>query len=123
MREDVPNEPVQPQWKPYVKHMALKVPWKKAIDATRRPGSARYHPSVNQKELEMRCLAEGRVDEAALLTQGIREYWMDCEQVIGASLGKETTFVFVQWQVCGDVNEVHGRPITLQELRNRGMGP
>jgi len=41
-------------------------------------------------------------------------------EVIGAADGKETNYVFVEWQVNGDMNEVHGRPITVERLRQKG---
>jgi hypothetical protein len=43
-----------------------------------------------------------------------RGFWSKRPQVIGASLGQETCFIYVELMQSG---EYHGRPITADQLR------
>jgi hypothetical protein len=46
-----------------------------------------------------------------------RMFYMDTGRIIGASAGEETRYLYAEWLTSG---EVHGRPITVRELRNKG---
>lgn len=77
-----------------------------------------YHQKlVGQRQieaLEMRCLSDGRF----LYERGpVRYYWFDYGEIIGASKGEQTTYVLIEYHQNGNV---HGHPVTWQELRDKG---
>jgi hypothetical protein len=47
-------------------------------------------------------------------------FWMESNVIVGASCGEQTRFLMVEWQVNGQQNTVHGRPVTEAELRSYG---
>jgi hypothetical protein len=49
-----------------------------------------------------------------------RVYWRDVGEAIGFSKGNPTEYVYVFYNHQGGV---HGLPITLQELRSKGVRP
>lgn len=49
-----------------------------------------------------------------------RYYWRRMEGIIGASQGKETNLIYVEYGASGNV---HGRPITEAELKRKGAKP
>jgi hypothetical protein len=121
--------PDEPQWIDRKKHKPPpRVAWAKlVVDTAGSDTPAFYCFDVDIETLEMDCVRKG-------ITQGreivkpenerhpyIREFWMHCGRIIGASNGKETEYMFAQWEACGSINEVHGRPITIEELRQRGV--
>jgi len=113
---DAPREWAQPQWIDYKKHIPpTTVQWP-AIVASTRNANALYHPAEvqNLQQLEMACLID-RVAFRELRNK--RMYFIDAGRVIGASEGVETPFLYVEWLSSG---EVHGRPITEGELRQKG---
>lgn len=65
-----------------------------------------------QADLELRCVAEG----IGILSKNrsIRLFFLDVGYVVGASEGRETTIVYTEHLRLGNV---HGSPITIQELR------
>lgn len=46
-----------------------------------------------------------------------RMYFMDMGYIIGASSGFETSYLYVEYLSCGSV---HGRPVTVDNLRMKG---
>ena len=69
----------------------------------------------SQRELELGCID----DKNFIEEQGsVRSYYKDVGEIIGASEGKETRFVYVEHLRYGDV---HGCPITEDELRKLGV--
>ena len=45
---------------------------------------------------------------------------METGYIIGASSGKETSYLYVEHLACG---QVHGRPVTVDDLRRKGLNP
>ncbi len=68
------------------------------------------------EEIELSCLEQG----TELPQQGdVRRFCRRFPFVVGASNGEETDYVYVEWGSGGDV---HGRPITRDELvKHKGM--
>ncbi len=94
---------------------------------------ARYAPGLPQtiEAIEMGCIprlstdAQGRRTESPRAIElpragggKVRRFCLNLSFVVGASGGEETTWVYVEWAIGG---EVHGRPITLDEL-TQGKG-
>jgi hypothetical protein len=72
------------------------------------------------QEIELACLDEG-IELPPANRGRTRRFCQDLGFVVGASKGEETTWVYVEWAIAGDV---HGRPITLEELRRtKGFRP
>ena len=100
--------------------------WRKLVkETTGSPGY--YLPTVTvqqQREWELRCIERTpdgmRYAHGNLITEtnSKRTFWMDAGEVVGASAGVETRYIFVEWAVSG---AVHGRPISPQELRRKGV--
>jgi hypothetical protein len=44
-------------------------------------------------------------------------YFMDAGRIIGASEGREVQYIYVEYLTSG---EVHGRPVTIEQLRKKG---
>lgn len=98
------------------------VPWEDVVKATAGKKPARYHPTYSsdrvREELELRCVRQGtELSMSGADPQTKRCFFMRMNAVIGASNGEETEYVFAEYLVSG---EVHGRPITVQELRRKG---
>lgn len=50
----------------------------------------------------------------------VRYFWQEYPNLgfaVGASMGEETTYVFVEYHSSG---VVHGRPMIMEELRSKG---
>jgi hypothetical protein len=111
----------EPRWITYnYKHRVTQAaPWKKVVPQTAQRGNpAKYCLDItdaDQEEIELRCLREGTLiaEEGSL-----RMYYMNAGRIIGASAGGETEFVYVEYNRLGDV---HGRPITRQDLQRLGV--
>jgi hypothetical protein len=84
-----------------------------------REGNACYHPRLSLDEierLEMETVREG----FEIKSKCKPHQWVYCRhvgEVIGYSKGKATEYVYVCYAQEGSV---HGLPMTLQELRNKG---
>ncbi len=78
---------------------------------------AYYHPSFSAKEQEREEWGCIRPEHFIRTRAAVRMYYRDLGRVIGASDGQETTFIYVEY---GQAGPVHGRPITKQELREKG---
>lgn len=88
-------------------------------------GVARYHPDLSVAEIER--IEMGVVagpDEADRGEEIVgkrrptkRIYWKKMRRIMGASQGKETQYIYVEY---GNLGNVHGRPITPSELRAKG---
>ncbi len=110
-----------PVWNPYSRQHRVErgVRWGKVIEET-KTGKAKYAPHITdplQMELELRCIREGRL----VHTRGAnRWYYLDVGEMIGASSGVETKYVYVQYDTLR--GDVHGRPISLRELHALGVG-
>ncbi len=95
----------------------------------RGPKIAKYHIALTPpiiRRLELGCIeVADETNESAgteilpQLKPHVREFWREVVEldVVGASLGEETKFIYVTYQSCGIV---HGRPMTKRELRQRG---
>jgi hypothetical protein len=93
------------------------VAWAKLV-ADSKNEVAYYSPLVSeadQQTLELNCIDNGT--ELPRRSSHKRTFYMDTGTEIGASNGKPTTYIFVEWLSMG---EVHGRPITVEELRKKG---
>ena len=79
---------------------------------------ALYHPDARghheRERVEMVCVACGI---PLGVRRGIRCYYIRMDDVIGFSDGEATCYVYAEWSMDG---EVHGRPITRQELIRKG---
>jgi hypothetical protein len=109
----------EPTWTRYNnKHRPRAgVPWNQIIkETTNNP--AKYHPDITDdkhKKLELDCVAKGQlIDESG----SVRSYYMDVGYLIGASDGMETTIVYAEHGRSGDL---HGRPITKEQLAKAGV--
>lgn len=115
----------QSVWAGYDKHHPKGKEWQELI---RLSGDgrkiARYKPGTNIRDLEMSYNQPKTPGEAGnwgeyLVTRGNNDqnladyYVITKDEVIGASLGEETSIVLVRRAQTG---EVHGYPITPQEL-------
>lgn len=79
-----------------------------------------YHPDyssdASRKDLEMLCVRNGtELNPGGARTK--RCFFMRMDSVVGASNGEETKYVYAEYLISG---EVHGRPITAEELRRKG---
>jgi hypothetical protein len=108
-----------PRWQQYEKHRPPNViGWRELVAETGKPGGeAYYHGSVSrieQQEMEMGCIEPARLFRQL---RNKRMYYADIGRRIGASDGENTNFLYVEWLISG---EVHGRPITVAELKRKG---
>src|SRR5438105_1554421 len=112
----------QPVWlPPYWCDRAKHVPpagagWQTVVQLTGRSNApAVYHPGVSsaaeRERLEMECV---RLTQPFAVRGITRLHFMEFGDVIGASTGEETKFVYAEYHISG---VVHGRPITRDELR------
>jgi hypothetical protein len=111
-----------PVWKDWKKHLPPpRVAWSELVEETAKSGQpALYHPNFrspqSREELEMRCVREGRMFRE---TQNAKRcFYLNVGQTIGASNGRETSYVHAEQSIQG---EVHGRPISIDELRTKGV--
>jgi hypothetical protein len=84
---------------------------------------AKYHPNLTDiivEQLEMECV-QGQGNEIVPHPKpNVRMFWRELPNLrhpVGASLGHETFFMYVEWNSSGPV---HGRPITCAELISKG---
>jgi RHS repeat-associated protein len=92
------------------KHVATpskKVPWSHIVKSTQN-GPAKYLPGTNIEALERMVHAEGQA-----VTNGKPWKVMDMGKVIGASEGRETSFVRVE----ESAGTIHGHPISKEEFK------
>jgi len=108
-----------PQWNWYNgRHRANNsVPWRKIVNGTKN-GVSKYYQGMTdaeQQALELRCVAQGNLIEEK---GSVRSYYIDAGEIIGASEGEQTKFVYVEHHRLGTV---HGSPITKHELERLGI--
>lgn len=80
-------------------------------------GPAKYSQTITepeQQQMELSCIAQ---ESPFRGDNTVRRFWMDAGKMIGASNGEETRYIMVEWKNSG---EIHGRPISLSELRRKG---
>lgn len=116
--------PEVPKWREYRKHKPPpRTTWKDLVlNSGKHNAPSFYCHGIDIEEWEMRCVVESALAgrEIPSHRDDIRYFWMRCERTIGASCGRETEYLFVQWEDGGALNEVHGHPITLEQLRKKG---
>ncbi|HEY5311122.1 MAG TPA: hypothetical protein VIK18_01340 [Pirellulales bacterium] len=121
----------RPIWQPWRKHLPPpNKEWAEIVRFSR--GNAFYHPDIVGyiQELEILCATGGgrlpwnqgiEVVAHEIIRanprRNMREFWMDCGQLIGASRGRETTLLYAEWDTSPGVNAVHGHPKWVDELR------
>lgn len=128
-----PEEPdAEVEWKPprwvfYKKHCPARIKDENAarIRSSRSgEGKATYLIPREQIEiLELRAVGPspdgvGPNEILPRKTLHTRHFWLDAGHVIGASDGELTSFIYV---IYGSSGEVHGYPITAQELKRKGV--
>ena len=108
-----PSQRFSAKW---TKHLpVVHVAWEKVVVSTKH-GDCHYKSgspeSIWQRELN--CVATGK--ELPKKHPTLRRFWKSFSVVIGASLGKETKIIYVEWHKAG---ACHGWPITEQELKQK----
>ncbi len=106
------------RWVDYTKHVPPPgEAWKKLVKDSKHQVSY-YHPdyssAADRKILETQCLKNGtcfRNDQG-----GKRCYYLKMDQVVGASDGEETNYLYVEAMN----DDFHGWPITPAQLRKKG---
>ena len=97
--------------------------WETIIERTAgRDADALYHPGLAYSEIErieMETVREGHEVKGKRKVH-VRYYWRFMGYIIGASKGKATEYVYVNYASEG---AVHGYPITLDGLREKGIRP
>jgi hypothetical protein len=97
--------------------------WSEIVASTgKRGGKAKYgpHPRVTEdkiQEIEMSTVS-GQGTELSRPKDHVRAFWRKLDEIIGASKGQETRYVYVEYHLNG---AVHGYPITEDELKAKGM--
>jgi hypothetical protein len=88
-----------------------------------KEGVACYHSSLRLADIERmeidtvtEDLSLGREIESKRRSNR-RVYWRHMNQIIGASRGQETEYIYVEYHSTG---AVHGRPMTASELKSKG---
>ena len=116
-----------PSWaRDYDKHHPLySENWNDVVRGTAGEGAARYHPSLTLAEIERMEIDviaganqqdQGQeIPDKCTLTK--RVYWKCMNRIVGASRGKQTEYIFVEYAQSGDV---HGRPIDEPQLKRKG---
>jgi hypothetical protein len=100
---------------PYRKHRPPEgLSWQQIVDNTKNGNALYCITEADQRQAEAECLMNGPLLREI---KNKRMFFMEMDQVIGASEGVETKFIYVEWLVSG---ECHGRPITEQELKRKG---
>ena len=77
-----------------------------------------YLSSDEIREMEMLCLQNGTQLPGS--RHNVRTYWFRSPDLVGASSGEKTNYIFVQYNISG---EVHGYPVTAAYLRQKGATP
>lgn len=112
-------DPDQRYWDDRRKHMPLEhVEWKDVVKSTRH-GDSHYVNGLSPAEietLELECVTDGIPLPDNHPTR--RRFYREHQNVVGASKGEETNIVYSEWHKGG---AVHGRPITREELRKKGL--
>jgi hypothetical protein len=115
------EEWAEPRWESYPKHLpppASRKEWAQVVRDTARKGhKGYYHQNLiaEIEDLEMRCRREGQ--QLPYARGPTRYYWLKLDRVVGASKGEETHYLLVEHAISG---EVHGHPMTWQELKEKG---
>jgi hypothetical protein len=89
-------------------------------------GKAKYgpHDKINEAtihRIEVDAVKRGLEESEYELPEqkeNVRSFWAECSKEVGASSGEKTKFIYVEYQNDGTV---HGRPMTKQELIDKGM--
>ena len=124
---DVPF--VNPRWEGYPKHRRMRGPsaegmWERSELAkmTGRPGQpAQYDPNLTDPDIhgmEMGCIARSELELTPRRRPHVREFYGRFPQYIGASEGKKTKYIYVEYHQSG---AVHGRPVTGEFLKKKGV--
>ena len=97
------------------------IPWDDLVEETAQSKApSLYHltyaNSHARRELEFDCVTRGT--QIKEVPNSKRCFYKRMEQVVGASEGKETFYVYAEWSISG---AVHGRPISEDELRKKGV--
>ena len=125
------DEWAEPEWRrEYNKHHPVpSVAWDDVVRSTgenkgKQQGkpTARYgpHPRITAalvERIEMEAVRR-EAQELPRHKPHVRAFWAEFGEVIGASNGQETTYIYVEWHRNG---AVHGRPMTWLELIRKGM--
>ncbi len=115
-----------PQWVRMPKHRktgprAEKM-WERSILAAQTEEHGQpsiYDPGLTDdaiREMEMGCVRGGGT-ELPRRVYNVRRFYRHFPQYIGASEGKKTEYIMVQYEQDGSV---HGYPVTVGYLRSRG---
>ena len=108
------------RWNPRHKHLPpARELWDKSIIVaqTGKPRQpARYSPRMTGRieDLELETVGQNELPQTRL---NVHRFWRNAGTEIGASNGKRTTYIYVECNMSGDV---HGRPITRDELKKKG---
>jgi hypothetical protein len=103
------------------------VPWKAIVEGTGTGKKiAKYHPNLTRasiEQLEMETVTGQWNEILPHPKPNTRMFWRELPDLgfpVGASGGRETTYVYVEYNSSGPV---HGRPMTPEELRAKGATP
>ena len=115
-----------PRWVRMPKHRKVgpraKKLWERSILAAQtgeRDEPSVYDPGLTDdeiREMEMNCVQGGGI-ELPQRACTLRRFYRAFPRCIGASEGKKTDYIMVQYDESG---AVHGYPVTMDYLRSRG---
>jgi hypothetical protein len=123
---DRPDSFQPPRWLPKADRKHIPEPgwtWTSVIERSQgREADSWYHPLLSHAEIERIEMGALRNDleVKAKRRSNVRFYWRHLGTEIGASKGVPTEYVYVNYAQEGGV---HGFPITLDELRRKGVKP
>jgi len=115
-----------PEWTDYGgRHFPNRsLSWRIVVQSTgERKGVAKYHLNMTGaliERVEMECLGDQGHEILPHPKPNVRMFWRELPDLgfpVGASIGRDTTYIYVEYNCSGPV---HGRPITLEELRMKG---
>ena len=115
-----------PQWSDHgEKHFPeLSVSWDRVVKGTGEGKQiAKYHSRLSKQQIqsmELKAITNNQ-REIPQTKPNTRAFWdkvSDEEFPIGASSGRETAYIYVEYNSSGPV---HGRPITEAQLRQKGV--
>jgi len=85
-----------------------------------------YHPKMTRsmiEQVEMDCVSGNGHEILPHPKPNVRMFWMEVLNLsfpVGASDGQETNYIYVEYNSSGPV---HGRPMTLEQLKFKGAKP